>query len=90
MYDKYTWNLCENEMVNILDCVWEISTKILDQFPISSSFNGIGLSIFANFHMKCLMKFLNDIIYFMTDKKNYLEFEWKFNDYMRHGFNYDS
>ena len=47
MDDKYTLNVCENFMGNIFDSVWEMSTEILDQFPIYSSFNGIVLSWFV-------------------------------------------
>ena len=36
-------------------------SQILDQLPISSSFNGIVLSRFVTLHIKCLISFLNDI-----------------------------
>ena len=39
--------MCENVRINILCIVGEMYTEILDQFPISSSFNGIVLSRFV-------------------------------------------
>ena len=56
--------MCDNVRINILGIVWEISTEILDQFQISSFLNGIVLSGFVTFHMKCLKLFYNDIYLF--------------------------
>ena len=67
MYDKYTWNVCDNVRVNIIYSVLEMPTEIIDQFAISSSFNGIALNRFVTLHMKCLEKCSNEI---------YLCYDW--------------
>ena len=56
IYDKYTLNVCGIVKENLLDSVRKMSTAILDQFPISGSFNGVVLSRFVTLHTKCLKK----------------------------------
>ena len=82
--------MCDNVREKILDSFWEMPTEILGQFPISSSFNGIVLSRFVTFHMKCLKNVRMIYTSVMIDETFYLQLEFHLNNSMRRGFNYSS
>ena len=80
----------ENSRINILGIVGEMSIEILNQFPISSSFNGIVLSRFVTLHMKCLKNVRMRYTSVMNDKTCYLELELHLNYSMSCGFKFSS
>ena len=61
-----------------------------DQFPISSSFNGIVLSRFVTLHISVWWNVQMRFTSIITDKTCYLDLEFNLNDSVRCGFNYSS
>ena len=82
--------MCDNVRINILGSVGEIFTEILDQFPISSSFNGIVLSRFVTLDISVWWNVWMRYNSIMTNKTCYLELELHLNYSMSCGFKFSS